>query len=366
MTNKRKKNRKIFRGHNLFFFIILLIIAVSCVMYFFDINFNERSGDDPLFGDKVVSGTTVILPVTTGTIKETTSKIQTSESVTSTTKKVTESETEKKTETSGATTSATEYKPETKPAETTQKQTDITDIFIDRSVLNNIGEVSNKEYSWWIYLNKENKPSTIDPGIARIISPYNAVFIGNTDDKSIYLTFDEGYENGYTASILDTLKKHDVKAVFFITGFYFDKNPELVDRMVNEGHVLGNHSVNHPGLPTISNEKIYDELYDLDKKIYNRYGIRTYLFRPPSGEYSERTLKITHMLGYTTVFWSYAYDDWYTDKIRGPQYAYDKVISHLHNGGIYLLHAVSKDNAEALDSIITECKNQGYQLKLLQ
>lgn len=349
----RKKNKKSSAfGRNAFISVVFFIVVIGCITYFFDIYFNERDSEDPIFGGKDSEQTTLHSSDTTS---ETTTAVTGSE----TSKEVTTQETDKPVETTKPVT-------ETKPPVTTTEKEQTSNLFEERSILEEVGDVSNKEYSWWIYLNDENKPSTIDPGIGRIIAPYNSTYIEDPSEKAIYLTFDEGYENGYTASILDTLKKHDVKAVFFITGFYLDKNRDLVERMINEGHVVGNHSVNHPSFPTIDNGEIYDELYNLDKRIYDEFGIRTHLFRPPAGEYSERTLKIADMLGYKTVFWSYAYDDWYTDKIRGAKYAYDKVMSHLHNGGIYLLHAVSKDNTEALDDIITDCKDLGYDFKLLK
>lgn len=347
-------------GRNIFISIILLIFVIGCITYLFDIGFSKRSSDDPLFGNGKESESDVQTTVDTGEMTVT-PVVTTTQIITSkVTDKpvVTESTTVTVVETTTAvTTTATAPKTTTEGG---QKP-----LFEERSILEKTGDVSNKKYSWWYYPNNENKPSEIDPGIGRIIAPYHGVYLGDTNEKAIYLTFDEGYENGYTASILDTLKEHDVKAVFFITGYYLDKNPDLVDRMVNEGHIVGNHSMSHPNFPEIDNDKIYDELYGLDKKLYEKYGIRAYLFRPPAGEYSERTLKVADMLGYKTVFWSFAYDDWYTDKIRGAQYAYDKVMSHLHNGGVYLLHAVSKDNTEALDSIITDCMAKGYEFKLL-
>lgn len=356
MTRKRKKTGNN-SGRNMFIALILMVLVIGLVTYLFDITFPEVS-DDPIIGgtDPKETKESVTTPhiTTNETITTTTTKAESTSKETVTTKQ--ETTTTKVTETTKVTTS------ETVPATTKEGENP---LFEDRSVLNNVGDVSNKTYSWWYYPNSDHEPSKIDPGIARIIEPYNGIHLMDTSEKVIYLTFDEGYEMGYTASILDTLKKHDVKAVFFITGYYLDKNSELVDRMVNEGHIVGNHSVTHPNFPDIENDKVYDELYGLDKKLYEKYGIRCYLFRPPAGEYSERTLKITDMLGYKTVFWSFAYDDWYTDKIRGAQYAYDKVMGSLHNGGIFLLHAVSKDNTEALDSIITACKEQGYTFKLV-
>ncbi|MGI6562833.1 MAG: delta-lactam-biosynthetic de-N-acetylase [Clostridia bacterium] len=355
MAGKKKRKKNQFE-RNVLIAVVLLVLVAGLVTYLFNLDFPEIS-DDPIIGSttKETEDTTTT-SVTTVTTTVVTTETTTQKPVTTETSKVTTSEITTKETTVSVTTSET-------PKETSKQAEDPN--FADRSILEKVGDVSNKKYSWWYYPNNENKPTQIDPGIARIIAPYNGIYIGETDEKVLYLTFDEGYEMGYTASILDTLKKHDVKAVFFITGYYLDKNQDLVDRMVNEGHIVGNHSVSHPSFPDIDNDKIYDELYNLDKKMVERYGFRTRLFRPPSGEYSERTLMITDMLGYKTVFWSFAYDDWYTDKIRGANYAYEKVMSNIHNGAVLLLHAVSKDNAEALDSIITACKEKGYTFKLL-
>lgn len=188
----------------------------------------------------------------------------------------------------------------------------------------------------------------------------NCIYLGSEDDKVMYLTFDEGYENGFTPQILDVLKKHGVPAAFFITGPYFENQKEIVDRMVQEGHTVGNHTVNHPSLPDCSPEKIKSEISDLSDKFYDSYGITMKYLRPPMGEYSENTLKITSSMGYINVFWSFAYRDWETNNQKGADYAFESVTKYFHNGAVLLLHAVSKDNADALDKILTEAENQGY------
>jgi len=223
-------------------------------------------------------------------------------------------------------------------------------------------KLSNTKLSWWIRLNNENKPTTIPDDIRALLEKYDGIFQGDTTKKVVYLTFDEGYENGYTAKILDILKENNVKTIFFVTGSYIDKNPDLIQRMIDEGHQIGNHTVNHPSLPDVGYEKLEDELLGIDRKLYEKFGVSTKYMRPPSGEYSERVLAAAHQLGYKTVFWSYAFDDWYADKIRGADYAYNKVMGNLHNGAVILLHAVSKDNADALDRIIKDIKAQGYEI----
>lgn len=216
--------------------------------------------------------------------------------------------------------------------------------------------------SWWITLNSEHKTPWIPDDVRALIDGNNAVYVGDTSEKSLYLTFDEGYEMGYTSKILDVLKEYGVKSIFFVTGSYIERNPELVQRMIDEGHLIGNHTINHPALPELSEEEFIREVGGLDDRIYEKFGVRTGYVRPPSGYYSEKTLKMTSDLGFTTVFWSFAYDDWYTDKIRGADYAYDIVMKNLHNGGIFLLHGVSKDNADALARIIEGIREEGYEI----
>lgn len=221
----------------------------------------------------------------------------------------------------------------------------------------------NKKLSWWIKLNKEHKTPTTTPDIDKLIEKHDGIYLGDTSQKAIYLTFDEGYENGYTSKILDTLKENDVKTIFFVTSSYIKNNPELVKRMLDEGHQVGNHTISHPSLPDLSYEKLEHELLGLEKEFYEKFQVGFKYMRPPAGEYSERVLAAAQQLGYKTIFWSFAYDDWYADKIRGADYAYDKVMENLHNGAVLLLHAVSKDNADALDRIIKDIRAEGYEIK---
>lgn len=200
-----------------------------------------------------------------------------------------------------------------------------------------------------------------DPGTPELLARYNSLYVGDINQSTIYLTFDEGYEKGYTGKILDVLYENQVNAIFFITGPYLEKEEALVWRMLEEGHAVGNHTINHKSLPTISDEEIERETTGLDRRFYEKFGRNMIFLRPPKGEYSERTLKVTSELGYINLFWSFAYDDWNTKNQRGWEYAFNKVINNLHNGAILLLHAVSSDNAEALDAIIKEARNRGYE-----
>jgi len=222
-----------------------------------------------------------------------------------------------------------------------------------------ISDLDNTETSWSFKRNSEHLPVT---GYYDLdLSLYGAYFIKNTDEKVVYLTFDEGYENGYTPTILDVLKDNNVKATFFITGHYIDSQPELVQRMVDEGHIVGNHSETHPSLPLLSDEEVYNEIVTLADKFKDLTGKDMDPFlRPPTGTYSERTLYLTRKLGFRTIFYSMAYRDWVVDDQPGKEAAHDHVMDNYHNGAIILLHAVSESNTEALDSILKDLKALGY------
>lgn len=197
---------------------------------------------------------------------------------------------------------------------------------------------------------------------AKLIDNAKALYVGDTSQKKLYLTFDEGYENGYTAQILDTLKEKNCPAAFFVTGDYLKRESALIDRMIEEGHIVGNHTWSHPTLPKIEDEvKFKEELSKLDDYLVENHGVKTTYFRFPNGEFSERSLKMVEDMGYKTVFWSVAYKDWERDVSRGTEYAVDNVVNHVHNGAILLLHAVSKDNAEALGQIIDTLRAEGYE-----
>lgn len=189
---------------------------------------------------------------------------------------------------------------------------------------------------------------------------YSSLFIDLSETDTVYLTFDEGYENGYTADILDTLKAQGVKAVFFVTYDYCKSSPELVERMIADGHTVGNHSYSHPSFPKCSESEVIEEVTLLHDYVKENFGYEMTLFRFPMGEYSEKTLCALQKLGYTSVFWSFAYQDWNADSQPSSQEAYNTVTSALHSGGIYLLHAVSKANAESLGDIISFWKENGY------
>lgn len=225
---------------------------------------------------------------------------------------------------------------------------------------------SNTSHDWYFKKSKDHRPSTTEPEYEKLLKQYGGVFQGNPDRKVIYLTFDNGYEQGYTEEILDVLKQKDVPAAFFVTGHYLKSEPELVKRMVKEGHIIGNHSWHHPDLTEVSNERLKREIQKVEKAYTEITGRHDMMYlRPPRGVFSERTLALTEKLGYTNVFWSLAFLDWETDKQKGWKYSYRNVMEQIHPGAILLLHTVSKDNAKALPKIIESLREQGYKFKSL-
>ena len=205
------------------------------------------------------------------------------------------------------------------------------------------------------------------PTSSEKLKEYDAVFVGSPDEPVLYLTFDAGYENGYTEKILDTLKKHNVKAAFFLVGNYLQKNADLVRRMVDNGHIVGNHTMNHPDMSAITDKEAFQkeltDLEDLFRQITGKELPKYY--RPPQGIYSEENLKMAQELGYQTVFWSLAYKDWDNNKQPTAEYALGKLIPRSHNGAVILLHSTSQANADVLDELLTQWKSKGYRFETL-
>ena len=215
--------------------------------------------------------------------------------------------------------------------------------------------------SWGLSFRSEGAPPVGNAGTAQLKN-YDAAYIGNTGEKVIYLTFDAGYENGCTAKILDILQKHQVPAAFFLVGNYLQQNPDLVRRMVNEGHTVGNHTMHHYDMSKISDKATFTkELSDLEVLYQEITGksMEKY-YRPPQGIYSEENLKMAQQLGYRTVFWSLAYVDWNNDAQPTAQQAFDKLIPRVHNGAVVLLHSTSVTNGEILDELLTRWTAMGY------
>jgi peptidoglycan-N-acetylmuramic acid deacetylase len=228
--------------------------------------------------------------------------------------------------------------------------------------------MQQQPYHFGFKKSKNGMPASIDQeGFKSILEANDAIFQGDNSRKALYLTFDNGYENGYTDDILDVLKAKNVPAVFFVTGQYIQDQPELIKRMVREGHTIGNHSWSHPDLTTLSDEQIRNELDRVRMGIQNVTGQQEMIFlRPPRGIFDKRTLQVSRNHGYINVFWSIAYKDWETNRQKGAEYAFRNVSSQLHPGAIILLHSVSKDNAEAMGRIIDHARSQGYAFRRLE
>ena len=225
--------------------------------------------------------------------------------------------------------------------------------------------LNNKKIEWGIKRNDNHNQPDLGSKNKELISKYNGIALGNKDKKYIYITFDLGYEAGFTDKILDSLKENNVQGVFFITAHYLNTAPELVTRMIDEGHIVGNHTVNHKSMPSLSDEEIKKEIMDLHQVIYQKYGYEMKYIRPPKGEFSERTLALSEKLGYKTVMWSFAYVDWEENNQPAESDAINKIISNLHNGEVMLLHGTSKTNAGIMNEIIEKVREAGYEWKSL-
>lgn len=203
---------------------------------------------------------------------------------------------------------------------------------------------------------------------AEKLKEYDAYYVGDAKDKVIYLTFDAGFENGHTEAILDALKKHDAQGCFFIVGHYLETAPELVKRMVEEGHIVANHTYNHPDMSAIANKESFaKELQDVEalyKEITGEEMCKFY--RPPQGKYSLENLTMAKELGYNTFFWSLAYVDWYQDDQPTHEEAYDKLLKRIHPGAIVLLHSTSQTNGEIMDELLTKWEEMGYHFGSLE
>jgi peptidoglycan-N-acetylmuramic acid deacetylase len=227
-------------------------------------------------------------------------------------------------------------------------------------------DFSNSPINWGFKKGKDGQPADAGKPLEKIIEKHGAIYKGDASKKYLYLTFDNGYENGYTAQILDILKKEQVPATFFVTGHYLNTASELVLRMTKEGHIVGNHSWHHPDLTQVSDQRLKEELEKVRAETEVLTGKKNMAYlRPPRGVFSERTMALAKDAGYTHVFWSLAFVDWYTDQQKGAQYAYDNIMRQVHPGSIMLLHTVSKDNADALERVLKDLKKQGYEFKSL-
>ncbi len=229
-------------------------------------------------------------------------------------------------------------------------------------------ETLGEAYSNWGLSFKEKGKTPVGNASKEFLAEYDAYFVGDENEKCIYVTFDAGYENGNTEKILDTLKKHNVPAAFFLVANYIDREPELVKRMVAEGHIVANHTMSHPDMSEIeSKEKFSAELLGLSDKYKSLCGSDMKKFyRPPQGKFSEKNLEMAKELGYKTIFWSLAYVDWYDDKQPSHKEAMKTLTERIHPGAIVLLHSTSKTNAEILDELLSEWKEMGYSFKSIE
>lgn len=223
-----------------------------------------------------------------------------------------------------------------------------------------------KSENWGLGFGTEGKPPTGNAS-AEELKKYNAYFIGDTTQNTIYLTFDCGYENGNTEPILDALKKHDVKATFFVVGNFLETSPEIVKRMIAEGHTVGNHTYHHLDMSSISSMDAFKkETQDVENLFEQITGTPiTKFYRPPQGKYNIENLKMAQELGYHTFFWSLAYVDWYQDKQPTKDEAFGKLLKRIHPGAIVLLHSTSSTNAQILDELLTKWEEMGYTIKPL-
>lgn len=228
----------------------------------------------------------------------------------------------------------------------------------------NYEQYSNDKKAWWFRRNTEHKPS--GSGEEFPIAEYSGYYLDKNvteEDKVMYLTFDCGYENGFTPAILDTLAEKDVKVMFFVTKDFIVKNPAYVKRMKEEGHLVGNHTVRHLSSPDLTPEELAEELYEVARvmKELTGYSLDPF-FRPPMGEYSERTLKVTQDMGYASIFWSIAYYDYDVNNQPGKEYVLDHFNTYHHNGCIVLMHNISESNTQALGEVVDGLKAAGYRL----
>lgn len=228
------------------------------------------------------------------------------------------------------------------------------------------GEMVQGIERWWLKRNENHQTPEVSDYID--LSKYDAYYVNpKCKKKKIFLTFDCGYENGFTPKILDVLKKQKIVAAFFVTKPFIREGRELVRRMKKEGHIVGNHTVHHKSMPTLSDRDNKQEIIDCAEYCKEATGYEMdHFIRPPMGEYNEKTLKLTKSMGYKTIFWSMAYVDFDVNKQPGKQYVVEHFKKYTHNGAIPLMHNVSQSNAEALDEVITNLKKEGYQFESLK
>ena len=219
-------------------------------------------------------------------------------------------------------------------------------------------DTTNVKGGWWFRRQQNNGIPTFGEALEGICKKHNTIYLLDTSKPVMYMTFDLGFEAGVTGQILDILKQYNIKATFFITKNYIKKQPALLQRMIDEGHNVGNHTKSHPDMTSVDVDQLMSELYELHDEMQETFGYEVQYFRPPKGLISERVLAAADMMGYQTVLWSSAYDDWGTDK--GYQHSYDMIVNNFHNGNVMLLHASYPTTASVLEDVILEAQKEGY------
>ena len=229
------------------------------------------------------------------------------------------------------------------------------------------GVVHQEAENWGLGFGKEGEKPTGNASVAEM-QQYNAYYMAEGEEKVLYLTFDCGYENGNTEPILDALKKHNAPATFFVVGHFLETAPEIAQRMVEEGHTVGNHTYHHPDMSKISDPASFQkEMDDVAALFQETTGSELAMYyRPPQGKYNTANLQMAKELGYTTFFWSLAYVDWYQDKQPTKEEAFKKLLGRIHPGAIVLLHSTSKTNGEILDELLTKWEEMGYTFRTLE
>ena len=220
--------------------------------------------------------------------------------------------------------------------------------------------------NWGLSFQEEGAPPVANASMEEL-AKYDAHYASDTTEKILYLTFDCGYENGNTPLILDALKKHNAPATFFVVGNFLSTSPDLVKRMVAEGHMVGNHTFHHPDMSEIATQETFlKELQDVENLFTEVTGQKmTKYYRPPQGKYNEKNLQMAKDNGYKTFFWSLAYVDWYQDDQPSKEEAFDKLLNRIHPGAIVLLHNTSSTNGQILDELLTKWEEMGYQFHAL-
>lgn len=228
-------------------------------------------------------------------------------------------------------------------------------------ILLNPFQVGAESLHWGFKKGAQEKQAQAGGAFDELLKKYGAFYKGSPDEKILYLTFDNGYENGYTASILDALKKEKVPGTFFLTGHYVESATDLVNRMIKEGHEIGNHSYGHPNMANLSETRMKEEWQKFDQLLAEKTSVtKTRFVRPPEGVFSEKLLAYGNEIGYRHMFWSVAFVDWHADRPQGKAYAYNHLMNQIHPGAIILMHTVSPDNAAALPDFIRDAKAKGY------